>query len=284
MSIPVAARPQAELAELAASLSTASATPLHAQVADGFRRLIRLSVWAPGSQLLAEPELSVAVGVSRGTIRRAVQTLGRGGLVTRIHGKGTFVCADVGDLFPTQQLLSIAEAMDQHGVAVETTVLEATLTLPPKTVADTLDLDENATCLGLRRIRSVSGVPVAYLVNFVRTERCPDIELVDFTERRLFDVIENVYGLRIDGGHRTFAAQGVTPEVAGHLGLEVGHPVLYLTQVTFLTGGEPIEYSDVWIRGDRMKLSAVLRRHPAAPTARESRAMMHGPAERSTWP
>jgi DNA-binding GntR family transcriptional regulator len=279
MSIPVAARPQPELAELAASLSTASAIPLHAQVAEGFRSLIRLGVWAPGSQLLAEPELSVAVGVSRGTIRRAVQTLVREGLVTTTHGKGTFVCADVGDLFPTQQLLSIAEAMDQHGVAVETTVLEATLTLPPKAVADTLDLDENSICLGLRRIRSVSGVPVAYLVNFVRTEHCPAIELIDFAERRLFDVIENVYGLRIDGGHRTFAAQAATPEVAGHLGLEVGHPVLYLTQVTFLAGGEPIEYSDVWIRGDRMKLSAVLRRHPATSRARQSRAMTHGRAE-----
>lgn len=262
--MPVPARPQTRLDELAASLSTASATPLHAQVTDGFRRLITLGVWAPGSQLLAEPELSVAVGVSRGTIRRAVQTLIREGLVTTTHGKGTFVCADVNDMFPTQQLLTIAEVMDQHGVAVETTVLDAALTVPPKTVADTLDLDENSTCLSLRRIRSVSGVPVAYLVNFVRTDRCPAIELIDFAERRLFDVIENAYGLRIDGGHRTFAAQAATPEVAAHLGLEIGHPVLYLTQVTFLKGEEPIEYSDVWIRGDRMKLSAVLRRHPAA--------------------
>ena len=192
------------------------------------------------------------------------------------------MCADVGDLFPTQQLLSIAEAMDQHGVAVETTVLEATLTLPPKTVADTLDLDENATCLGLRRIRSVSGVPVAYLVNFVRTERCPAIELVDFTERRLFDVIENVYGLRIDGGHRTFAAQGVTPEVAGHLGLEVGHPVLYLTQVTFLAGGEPIEYSDVWNKGRPHEAVGGPAPAPATSRARQSRAMTHGPAELSS--
>jgi DNA-binding GntR family transcriptional regulator len=110
----------------------------------------------------------------------------------------------------------------------------------------------------------VSGVPFGYLINFVRTERCPEIERVDFTKRSLFDVIENVYGLRIDTARRTYEAQAATPEVAGHLGLEVGDPVLYLSQVTFLADGGPIEYSDVWTRADRMKLTAVLHRHASA--------------------
>lgn len=264
MSDPASGRDQPRLAELATSLSATSATPLHAQVADGFRNLITLGVWAPGSRLLAEPDLSRAVGVSRGTIRRAVQTLILEGLVTTTHGKGTFVRTDVGDLFPAQRLLSLAEAMDQHAVAFDTTVLEARSSVPPKTVADNLDLGENATCLSLRRIRSVNGHPVAYLVNFVRTERCPGIELVDFSVRRLFDVIETTYGLRIDAGHRTFAAEAATPETASYLDLQVGHPVLHLTQATFLADGKPIECSDVWIRGDRMKLSAVLHRHSAS--------------------
>jgi GntR family transcriptional regulator len=89
---------------------------------------------------------------------------------------------------------------------------------------------------------------------------CPGIEQIDFTRYRLFEVLEGRYGLRLDWGRRTFEAQAATPEIAVHLGISDCDPVMKLEQIVFLDDGSPIELSDVWLRGDRYRLMATVRR------------------------
>jgi DNA-binding GntR family transcriptional regulator len=102
----------------------------------------------------------------------------------------------------------------------------------------------------------------------VRLDACPDIERVDFTLKSLFGVLEGEYGLVLASGRRTFAAQGAPPVVAEALGVSAGNPVLYLEQVTYLQDATPVEYSDVWIRSDRLKLSSLLTREATKATGR----------------
>jgi GntR family transcriptional regulator len=64
----------------------------------------------------------------------------------------------------------------------------------------------------------------------------------------------------VDGVQRTFQAQIATRPVADLLQISLGSPVLYLEQVSYDKAANPIEYSDVWIRGDRLRLSAWLKR------------------------
>ncbi|PZN11450.1 MAG: GntR family transcriptional regulator, partial [Bacillota bacterium] len=61
-------------------------------------------------------------------------------------------------------------------------------------------------------------------------------------------------------GHRTFEALAADDRRAEYLDLPPGAPVFYIQQVVYLADGTAVEYSDVWLRGDRFRLSAVVRR------------------------
>lgn len=235
-------------------------TPLHEQISDRIRREIRRGAWPAHLRLPAEPELAESLEVSRGTLRRALHTLTEEGLLVQVRGRGTFVTSSSIEQPIGQELLSLAEGLEREGIAFETEVLGASVAAPPDRVAALLALDDGEEAFEIRRRRLIDGEPVALLHNFVRRSLCPGIEANDFRRVTMFGLLERVYGLQIETGRRTFEAQAALPEVAAHLGVAPGAPVLYLEQVTCLAGDTPIEYSDVWIRGDRLKLSSVLNR------------------------
>jgi GntR family transcriptional regulator len=234
--------------------------PLHEQISAAIRREIRSGAWPAHYRLAAEPDLAVSFRVSRGTLRRALRTLIEEGLLVQIRGRGTFVVSAGIEQSIGQELLSLSEGLEREGVAFETTVISEGLELPPEATASLLGLPPAARALQLRRILSIEGSPVAYLSNWVRTDLCPGIEDRDFTHASLFGVLEGEYGLRIAVGRRTFEAQAAFGPPAEFLQIPVGAPVLYLEQVTYLDDGRQIEYSDVWIRGDRLKLTSLLTR------------------------
>nr|MDQ3397255.1 UTRA domain-containing protein [Deinococcota bacterium] len=121
----------------------------------------------------------------------------------------------------------------------------------------------------MERVRFVADKPVILLYNHVVNTYCSGIERLDFSRERLFDVLENQYSLLIDWGQRNFEARVATSEVAYRLGLQVGDPVMYLQQVSYLKDGTPIELSDIWIRGDTFRLSAQVKRNRVTGDLRE---------------
>lgn len=244
-----------------AKLQRSAPEPLHQQISDRMRKNIALGVWPPHYKLKAEPELATDFGVSRGTLRRALRTLIEEGLLVQVQGKGTYVPSATTIEPPiAQDLLSLAEALEHIGVTFETEVLSQGLEVAPDHVQRLLDLTGGQTVFRLERFRSVEGVPVAYLVNYVRESFCLGIECYDYTQKTLFGVIEHEYHLILATGRRTFEAKAASQEVSKILHIPLGSPVLYLEQVVYLKNGQPIEYSDVWIRGDRLKLSSMLTR------------------------
>jgi DNA-binding GntR family transcriptional regulator len=237
--------------------------PLHQQISDQMRRKITGGLWPPHYKLKAEPELAAEFGVSRGTLRRALRTLIDEGLLIKVHGKGTFVSSTILEPPIAQELLSLAEGLSQLGIAFETRVHASSIEEPPEHVRALLDLPPAGRVFRLVRLRSHEGVPIAFMKNYVRADCCPGIERYDFTQQTLFGILERVYHLRLASGRRTFEAQAAHGEIAAALQVPEGSPVLYLEQVVYLANGQPVEYSDVWIRGDRLKLSSVLTRFPA---------------------
>lgn len=234
--------------------------PLHEQISAAIRREIRSGAWPAHYRLAAEPDLAVSFRVSRGTLRRALRTLIEEDLLVQIRGRGTFVVSPGIEQSIGQELLSLSEGLEREGVAFETTVISQGLATPPEAIAGLLGLAPAVGALELRRVKLIDGSPVAYLSNWVRVELCPGIETRDFTKVSLFGLLEGEYGLHIAVGRRTFEAQAAFGPPAEFLQIPVGAPVLYLEQVTYLDDGSQIEYSDVWIRGDRLKLTSLLTR------------------------
>ncbi|GGM56854.1 HTH-type transcriptional repressor YvoA [Micromonospora sonchi] len=244
----------------AEQLDREAPVPLHAQVSEQIRARIMSGEWPPHYRLRSEPELAVDLGISRGTLRRALSTLIRDGLLVQVRGRGTFVTSTAIEPSIAQKLTTLSEDFARQGVAVSTQVISHELISAPSPVAALLDLRPGQSVLRLERIRSLSPGPVARLVNYVRVDLAPGLERADLTDRSLFGLLENEYGLKISTGRRTFTATAASGATAAALEVPESFPLLYLEQITYLDDGRPIEYSDVWIHSERMRVTSLLSR------------------------
>lgn len=234
---------------------------LHSRISAWLRERIATGAWPPHYRLKPEPELAAALGVSRGTLRRALATLIAEGALVQVRGKGTFVTSTLVEPAIAQKLTSLAEDFADQGSPLSTEVLECRLLTPPAPVAALLDSPAGRPILHLVRLRSTAEGPVALLDNYVRTDLAPGLEETDFTEATLFGALASRHGLHIATGRRTFSATLADEEQAALLDVDPGSPVQHLEQVTYLADGSPIEYSDVWIRSDRLRVTSLLTRH-----------------------
>jgi DNA-binding GntR family transcriptional regulator len=236
-----------------------TALPLHDQISAYFRSRIEAGTWPSGYRLPAEPTLAEELAVSRGTVRRAVRTLTQEGLVRSVQGKGTFVASNLIEPAIAQRLTALSDDYDNLGITTATEVISACIGAPPATVAALLDIANGGNTFNLRRRHVGNDGPIALLDNYVRNDWAPGIADVDFTRERLFNVLAK-FKLRVATARRSFSAVAATGPVAEQLDVQEGAPVQYLKQVTYLADGSPIEYSDVWIRSDRLVITSLLSR------------------------
>lgn len=234
---------------------------LHQQVTHWILRKIEDGTWPPHSQIASEPDLAKELGVSRGTLQKAINTLVEDRRLYRIRGKGTYVSAKVLEEPLAQNLLSLSEALDLQGLQVATEVIaQKVVCESPPWVQTSLSLEPEEPSLHLQRIKKVVDGPLAMLDNYVRSEMLPGIHNLDFARRRLFDIIERDYGFQILWGSRVFDVAMASPELAKRLAVAKNTPLLYLEQVSYITGNVPVECSRVWIRPDRMRLKSIITR------------------------
>ena len=243
-------------------LDRASPVPLYLQIKEWMLEEIRSGRWPQRYKLPAEEDLAAAIGVSRGTLRKALAELVAEGVLEQIHGKGTFVTGSGIDQPLAQRLSAFSELLEERGIPYSTRVLRQELIQPDGRIGSLLRLEPGERVVYLARIRLVESCPVAYMENYVPARLAPGLERVDFRRRGLFRTLEQGYGLALAWGQRTFEALGAEGRVAGYLELPAGAPVFYIQQVVYLDDGRPVEYSDVWLRGDRFRMSAVVRRRP----------------------
>ncbi|MEO7125213.1 MAG: GntR family transcriptional regulator [Nakamurella sp.] len=234
--------------------------PLHTQIEQFLRERIVSGHWASRRRLPPEPELAAQLGVNRGTLRRALAALIRQGLLVPLRGRGTFVAPIAQVPTIAQRFRSLTEDLAAQGFSFTRQVRSSSVGRLPLAVQTVLGATPSTQGLRLERVFTSTEGPLAYLVNYVRTDRCPGIEQVDFERVALFDTLATTYGVTITEGRRTLSAQAATEDVATALAIELGTATLFIEQVSFTDSGEAIEYSDVWINSNLVTITAVLQR------------------------
>jgi DNA-binding GntR family transcriptional regulator len=233
---------------------------IHAQISERIRNRVATGEWPAHYRLKSEPELAAELGVSRGTLRRALTTLIEEGLLRQVRGRGTFVTSTTFEPAIAQRLSTLSEDFAHQGVVFDTDVRSSEAIEPPRPVAALLDLPPGGRVLRLSRLRSTAGLPVTLLTNYVRLDLTPGILDTDFSRESLFGTLEGRFGMKIGTARRTFSAEAATEEIASALQLKTGEPVQYMQQVTYLADGRPIEFSDVWIHSGRLQVTSLLSR------------------------
>jgi DNA-binding GntR family transcriptional regulator len=242
-------------------IDRASPQPIYAQIKDWMLGEISSGHWPIHYKLPAEDDLAKALGVSRGTVRQAVQALIGERRLVQIHGKGTFVVSPGQIEEPlAERLIAFSEDLILQGIPFRTEVLGQEAVNPDQRIAAFLDLAPGDLVLRLRRRRFVDDVPIILTENYVPLALAPGIECEDFSQQRLFRCLEQRFGLQLSWARRTFEARPATSIEADLLALSAGVPLMYIEQIVYLADGRAAECSDVWLPSDRFKLSSIISR------------------------
>lgn len=250
---------------LSSPIDHGSPTPIYRQLYDWMVEQITTGEWPKGHQLAAEPTAAVELGVSRGTLRKAVSLLVQRGLLVQVHGKGTFVADAVIDQPLASNLSSVSEEFIRTGTPFSTTVLSQQLRLAGNREAEALGLRSGDSVVQLERVRSVDHAPLVLSESFLPAERFASLVDVDFRQTRLFEVLEEQYDVVLHKSHRTMSAITANLSVAKALDVQTGVPVLYSEQTVFDVGGDAVEFSRGWFRADRFRLSSEAVRNEGEP-------------------
>ncbi|MBZ0304334.1 MAG: GntR family transcriptional regulator [Anaerolineae bacterium] len=254
-------------------------TPIYIQIKHWMRQQIKHGVWPEHYKLTAETILAVELGVSRGTVRQAIMELIEEGLLTRIHGRGTFVASAALEQPLAEQFVTFSEDLIAKGIAFETHVLAQSIMKPTEIIASLLNIRADDDVFFLKRVRSIGDEPLVILENYLAYPRCRGIEQFDFTQYRLFEVLEEHLGLDLDWGRRSFEARAADAKVADLLRTTASSPVMFAEQIVYLADGSPIELSNLWFKGEKFKLSATLKRDRKALSSQRTLSQEYQPGD-----
>jgi len=211
----------------------------------------------PGTMIPTESELEARFGVSRITIRKAVDELVAEGLVSRQQGRGSFVQRPkLTHLLNT--ITSWTQSLKGLGYTPGTSSVEVEKIKAPKRIARLLQLGENELVYKINRVRLASGEPISLMVNYIRANRVPGLEEKIGNYESLYELLQAEYGIIPAMAEDTVETREATDSEAELLKIEPWSPVLHVTRVAYLEGGLPLEVAVVTSRGDRYQYKVVL--------------------------
>lgn len=228
------------------ALERSSPIPLYFQLAQIIELAIADGRLPAGSRLENEVALGSRLGLSRPTVRRAIQELVDKGLLVRRRGVGTQVVH--GHVSRGLELTSLYDDLRRSGQKPSTVVLVMESVGASPIVAAHLAVAEGSPVVHLRRLRSADGVPVSILENWLPPD-VADLAEEDVADHGLYQVLRS-RGVTMRVAKQRIAARKATPEEADQLGLERGGALLTMERTAFDSSGRAVEFGNHCYRPD----------------------------------
>ncbi|MFE7773324.1 GntR family transcriptional regulator [Streptomyces sp. NPDC057445] len=224
-----------------------SPVPLYFQLSQQLEAAIEHGTLTPGSLLGNEIELAGRLGLSRPTVRQAIQSLVDKGLLVRRRGVGTQVVHS--QVKRPLELSSLYDDLEAAGQRPATRVLQNTLEPAAAEVAAALGVPEGSEVHLVERLRYAHGEPMAHLRNHLPAGLLPlDNERLESTG--LYRMMRNA-GITLHSARQSVGARAATAEEAGQLGEEPGAPLLTMQRTTFDDTGRAVEFGSHVYRASR---------------------------------
>jgi GntR family transcriptional regulator len=217
-----------------------SPIPLYFQIAEALRQSIQSGALEPGQRLENELELAQRLGVSRPTVRQAIQRLVTDGLVVRRRGLGTVVVAP--RILRPLALSSLYDDLAQAQRGPATAILAAEQVAADEEVAALLGLGPGAPVLSVERLRSADGTPLALMHNYVPAALLAGRE-ADLEQTGLYELLRG-RGVRLHAAQQVVGARRATVREARLLQAPRGATVLTMTRTAFDDAGRPVEHGE----------------------------------------
>lgn len=238
-------------------------SPLYARIEAVLSDRISSGAWSPGDRLPSEDELVAEFGVSRTTIRSAVQSLIRFGLLEIRRGRGTFVASPkiVQEL---THLTGFVEDMEALGRRATARLLDHRVVPADPTVARHLAITQGASVTCVRRVRLADGRPLSYDVTFLPLDLGRRVVADDLETEPIFALLERKYDTPLVEAEYQLEAAVADEAVAAALQVDAGSPVFLIERTSYSAGGRAVDYERLHYRGDQIRFVTRLARKGAS--------------------
>ena len=190
--------------------------PVYIQIHDQIKANIENETYKIGDRLPSERELAKQFGVSRMTLRQAIQTLADEGILERKIGSGTYVTA------------------------------------PSSSEMEKLQLEGHETILRMERIRYADDVPICFEVASIPEKLIYNFSKEEIISS-LYHVLEEKGGHKIGAASQTISAMIASEQIADYLQIKRGDAILRMRQITCFENGQPFEYVRTQYVGNRFE-------------------------------
>ncbi|MBP0457189.1 GntR family transcriptional regulator [Streptomyces montanisoli] len=212
----------------------------------------------PGTGLASERDLALELGVSRPTVRAAVEELIHSGLLVRRHGQGTFTSPHK----VTQEL----SGTTTNGMAVPpaeghwtSRIVSFRTTQAGPTRAQRLEVPPDEPVRRVTRVRLVDDEPMAIEHLELPAALVPTLTATDLEHGNFYQLLRERFDIRVRDALQTLEPTVTNPEQAELLGVSVYAPVLRVERTTRDVRGRVVELAQSFYRGDRYRITSKLR-------------------------
>ena len=218
-----------------------------------------------GQAIPSERRLSSDLGISRLTVRAALDDLVRDGYLERRHGAGTFVSEP--KIAQQLTLTSFSEDMRRRGMVAGSRTIELRETHAGAAVGRALNISPDARVTLIRRLRLADGEPMALETLHVPAAIVPGLTRELLEDSSFYDLLEREYGVVIASGTQSIEPTVTNDEESQLLGVPLHSPAFLFERTSRTVGGETVEFVRSLYRGDRYRLVAELSQRRDRPAA-----------------
>ncbi|TLS47151.1 GntR family transcriptional regulator [Streptomyces montanus] len=229
------------------ALDRGSPIPLYYQFAQQLESAIEHGALAPGNLLGNELDIAARLGLSRPTVRQAIQSLVDKGLLVRRRGVGTQVVHS--QVKRPLELSSLYDDLADTGQSPATRVLRNEVQRASADVAATLGIPEGGDVMVLERLRLTHGEPVAYLCNYLPASLL-DLDTARLEATGLYRMMRAA-GITLHSARQTVGARSATSEEGELLEEPAGAALLTMRRTAYDDTGRAVEYGTHVYRATR---------------------------------
>ncbi len=224
-------------------IDRSSKLPLYHQIERNIRQLIISGKLETGEMAPSELELAQIYGVSRLTIRKALDELVRQNWLARRQGVGTFVTKpSITTIAPSE--LSFTSQMLAIGKKPSSTIIQADTNRADHEVANALRISEGDAIFSITRVRLADDQPILYESTHLSIERFPGIDNYQaWAHGSLYQHLLVAYQVLITRLEQTLKPVLLSEEQARHLKAKVKTPSILSICLSYNSDSEPIEYA-----------------------------------------
>ena len=225
-------------------LDQTSSIPLHAQIEQYLRKLILKKEYKNGDKFLPkEVTMSKRLGVSRNTIRQAINKLASEGLIERKKGIGTKV---ITKRISTRldNWISFTKEMRNQGIEVVQYLMNLTLVEADDAVYEALSLDKSKKIWKLEKIRGSKEAKYLYSISYFHPR--VGISGNENFIKPLYEVLERDHDIIVSVSKEKLRAVKADEALGNILDIENDSAILKRERLVCDAGDRPVEYNIVY--------------------------------------